>query len=110
MLPLRARVDLGAMAMNGYSAFPKPAALLEPHTPPVEGHLPATRWGGGSYPSAEKQSVYSTTLEVISTVVVPFQLLEDPMEVLLCERVNDLRLSLFHLLNYIITTVSELRE
>ena len=32
------------------------------------------------------------------------------MEVLLCERVNDLRHSLFHLLNYLITTASELRE
>ena len=29
MLPLRARVDLGAMAMNGYSAFPKAPTLLE---------------------------------------------------------------------------------
>ena len=29
---LRARVDLGAMAMKGYSAFPKALpALLEPH-------------------------------------------------------------------------------
>ena len=32
------------------------------------------------------------------------------MEVLLCERVNDLRHSLFHLLNCLITTTSELRE
>ena len=31
------------------------------------------------------------------------------MEVLLCERVNDLRHSLFHLLNCRITTASELR-
>ena len=30
-LPLRARVDLGAMAMKGRSAFPKALALLEPH-------------------------------------------------------------------------------
>ena len=43
--------------------------------------------------------------------VVPFQqLLEGPMEVLLCEHVNDLRHSLFHLLNCLITTASELRE
>ena len=53
--------------------------------------------------------------EVISsgynTIVVPFQqLLDGPMEVLLCERVNDLRHSLFHLLNCLITTASELRE
>ena len=32
------------------------------------------------------------------------------MEVLLCERVNDLRHSLFHLLNCLITKASELRE
>ena len=38
------------------------------------------------------------------------QLLERPMEVLLCERVNDLRHSLFHLLNYLRTTASELKE
>ena len=31
MLPLRARVDLGAMAIKGYSPFPKVPALLEPH-------------------------------------------------------------------------------
>ena len=31
MLPLPARVDLGVMAMKGYSAFPKAPALLELH-------------------------------------------------------------------------------
>ena len=31
VLPLRARVDQGAMAMKGYSAFPNAPALLEPH-------------------------------------------------------------------------------
>ena len=46
-----------------------------------------------------------------NALVVPFQqLLESPMEVLLRERVNDLRHSLFHLLNCLITTASELRE
>ena len=30
-LSLRARVDLGAMAMKGYSTFPKAPALLEPN-------------------------------------------------------------------------------
>ena len=29
MLPLRTRVDLGAMAMKWYSTFPKALALLE---------------------------------------------------------------------------------
>ncbi len=57
--------------------------------------------------------------EVISpgcnALVVPFQqLLEGPMDVLLCEHVNDLHRSLFHLLNCLITTASkfflELRE
>ena len=52
--------------------------------------------------------------EVISSgcnALVPFQqLLEGSVEVLLCERVNDLRHSLFHLLNCLITTASELRE
>ena len=31
MLPLQAKVDLGAMAVKEYSAFPKASALLEPH-------------------------------------------------------------------------------
>ena len=31
VLLLQARVDLGAMAMKGYSTFPKAPALLEPH-------------------------------------------------------------------------------
>ena len=35
---------------------------------------------------------------------------EDPMEVLLCERVNDLRHSLFRLLDCVIMTASERRE
>ena len=53
--------------------------------------------------------------EIISSgcnaLVVPFQkLLEGPMEALLYERVNDLCHSLFHLLNCLIMTASELRE
>ena len=52
--------------------------------------------------------------EIISSgcnalVVLFQQLLEGPMEILLCERVNDLRHSLFHLLNCLIMTASELR-
>ena len=31
MLLLRARLDLGAMAMKGYTAFPKTLTLLKPH-------------------------------------------------------------------------------
>ena len=60
MLPLWATVDLGAMAIKGYSTFPKAPALLEPHHQIIYCHIQDTRWGGGSYPSAEKQSVYST--------------------------------------------------
>ncbi len=46
MSPLQATVDLGVMAMKGFSVFPKAPALLESH------HQ--------SYSSAEKQLVYST--------------------------------------------------
>ena len=53
-------------------------------------------------------------IEVIffgGNVLVPFQqLLEGPMEVLLCERVNVFRHRLFHLLNCLIMTACELRE
>ena len=61
------------------------------------------------------QIIYIVLFEVISSscnaLVLPFQqLLKGLMEVLLCERVNDLRHSLFHLLNCLITTASELRE
>ena len=46
-----------------------------------------------------------------NTLVVPIQhLLQGPMEVILCESINDLGHSLFHLLNCLITTASELRE
>ena len=31
VLPFRARVDLGAMAKKGFSAFPKAPVSLEPH-------------------------------------------------------------------------------
>ena len=43
VLPLRARVDLGAMAMKGYSKFPKAPALLEPHHQIVLCHIQDTR-------------------------------------------------------------------
>ena len=50
MLPLRARVDLGAMAIKGYSAFPKAPVLLEPHHQIVYCHIYDNRWGGGLTP------------------------------------------------------------
>ena len=59
MLPHLARVDLGAMAIKGYSAFPKAPASLEFHHQTVQCHIQDTRWER-SYPSAEVQSVYST--------------------------------------------------
>ena len=43
MLPLRARVNLGAMKM--YSAFPKAPALLKPHHPIILCYTQGTRWG-----------------------------------------------------------------
>ena len=46
MLPLQARVDLGAMAMKRYSAFPKAPALLEPHHQIVKCHIQDTCWRG----------------------------------------------------------------
>ena len=52
-------------------------------------------------------SLLRSNLLQCNSLVVPFkQLLEGPMEVLLCERVT----SSFHLLNCLITTVSECRE
>ena len=56
MPPLQARVDLGAMSVKEYSAFPKAPALHEPIIrlfSVISGHS----LSGGP---AEKQSVYST--------------------------------------------------
>ena len=55
MLPLRTRVDLGAMAVKEQSIFPKPAAS------PSDGLVSYVRhlFGVGSYPSAKMQSMYS---------------------------------------------------
>ena len=54
LLPLWVRVDLWAMAMNGYSILLKALALLLPH------HEILVLFGVRSYHSAEMQSVYST--------------------------------------------------
>ena len=53
-------MDLEAISMRGYSVFPKAVALLESHHQIVSCHIQETRWAG-SYPSAKKQSVYSTS-------------------------------------------------
>ena len=88
VLPRRATVDLGAMAIKGYSAFLKAPASLEPRHQIVQCHIQDTRRGEGltplqrrsqcilqpqptgqdtrwvveSNPSAEMQSVYSSQL------------------------------------------------
>ncbi len=46
VLPFRARVDPGAMAMKGCSAFPKATASLEPHHQIIQCHIQDTCWGG----------------------------------------------------------------
>ena len=43
--PLWVRVDLGAMAVKGYAAFPKAPALLKPDHQIVKCHIRDTRWG-----------------------------------------------------------------
>ena len=57
MLPRRARVDLEAMAMKGYFAFPKAPALLE-SCHQIKCHIQDTHLAGGL--TAIVQSVYST--------------------------------------------------
>ena len=57
MQPLRAGADLGAMAIKGYSTFPKSSGITGASPDCLvsyAGHLL-----GKSYPSAEMQSVYS---------------------------------------------------
>ena len=47
VLPCRARLDQGAMAMKGCSVFPKAPALLGPHHQIVSCHIKDTHLGGG---------------------------------------------------------------
>ena len=59
---LWARVNFRAMAMKGYSTFPKASALLDLNTR-LFSVISRTFVGyRGSYPSAKKQSMYSTAL------------------------------------------------
>ena len=46
MLSLRVKVDLGVMAIKGYSGFPKALALLEPHHQIVWCHIQDNHCGG----------------------------------------------------------------
>ena len=64
MLPFRARMDLGAMAMKGYAAFPKAPALLEPHYQIVKCHIQDTRWAE-SYSSADWDIIISKRKMII---------------------------------------------
>ena len=52
-------LSLGAMAMKEYYAFPKAPVLLESHHNSFSAIFKDSLWWG-SYPSADKQSVYST--------------------------------------------------
>ena len=59
MLPLRTRVDLGAISTKGYSTFPK-SPIQEPQLQMALCHIQDTRCGGKkSYLSAEIQLAYS---------------------------------------------------
>ena len=53
-LPLRARVDLGAIAIKGYSAFPKAPASLEPHNQTAV--ISRTLVGGGGLTTLQRCS------------------------------------------------------
>ena len=65
---------------------------------------------GGRY-THETLVIFEVISSGYNALVVQFQqLLQGPMEVLLCERVHHLRHSLFHHLNCLITTTSELKE
>ena len=75
MLPLRATVDLGAMATKRCSAFPKAPALLWPHHQIDKCHIQNTHWRN-SYPSAEVQSVYSTAPADWAISLLKFSLLK----------------------------------
>ena len=64
------------------------------------------------YPLGHETLVpFETISSGCNAFVVPFQqLLEGLMQVLLCQRVHELRHSLFHLFNSLVTAASELRE
>ena len=59
--PLQVKVNLGAMAREGYSTFlksPSDGVSLSDDIMSYSGHF----WGKGSYPSAEMHSVYSNPI------------------------------------------------
>ena len=71
MVPLRVRMDLGAMAVKRYTTFPQ-TSRLEPY------YLVSCRGqslGAGPYPSEEMQSLYSTALVNWAVLKIPQLLL-----------------------------------
>ena len=81
------------MAMKGYSAFPKAPALLEPHHQIVYCHIQDTR-RGGSYPSAEEESVYSTA-PADWAIIILFQKLWNPVQRIKLNSMLHIRVDLF---------------
>ena len=61
---------IGAMAMKGHLAFPKAPALLKSHHQLFSVINRTLVGGGGSYPSAEVQSVYSTAASDWATYIL----------------------------------------
>ena len=118
------------MYSNNILNFQESTAMLNAHTktsgnlsyaPRIYSYKYIYIWGSLNKFSAFFRMGTSTHIKTVvpfvvisfgySALVVPSQqLLDGPMEVLLCEHVNDLRHRLFHLLNCLITTASELRE
>ena len=81
MLPRRARVDLGAMAIKGYSAFPKAPALLELHYQIVS--YPGHSLGGGLI-SLQRSSQCILQPQPIGQ---PFNSVEK-IEILVCKHIS----------------------
>ena len=73
MLPLRARVDLGAMSIKGYSAFPKAPALLKPHYQIVFCHIQHIHWG--SLTSLQKYSQRILQAQPTEPAVIWFEVI-----------------------------------
>ena len=60
MLPIRARVDLGAVAIKEYSAFPKAPRLLESHHQIVLCHIHGNRLGSLTFLQRCSQCILQT--------------------------------------------------
>ena len=58
MLPFQARMDLGAMAMKRYSAFPKAPVLLDPYHQIVECYIQDTHSREMVLPPLQRRSRY----------------------------------------------------